>query len=76
MLKLFRNKRDQNPHCQILLWFAVPPTVAGGLATALGIWILMVEESRADTFLPAMLVSVSMLCCGIGTLAYRWYRYG
>ena len=75
MLKLFRNERDQNLYGQILLWFGIPPTIAGGLATALGIWILMAEESRPDTFLPAMLISVSILCCGIGTLAYRWYRY-
>lgn len=76
MLRLFRNKRDQSLYSQILLWFGVPPTIAGGLATALAIWILVAEESRADTFLPAMLVSLSILSCGIGTLVYRWYRYG
>ena len=76
MLKLFRNKGNQNLDSQILLWFGVPPTVGGALATASGIWVLIVGESQAGTFLPAMLVSVCILCCGVGTLVYRWYRYG
>ena len=72
MLNIWRGRRIKGLDSGILLRFAIPPVVSGGILIALGAWLLATKAPVADTFWPAMVMSLTILLCGIGMLAYRW----
>ena len=73
MLNIFRSQRSKSVDSQVLLWFGIPPTITGGFMTMLGVWMLLSGQAIADTFWTAMVISVTILVCGVGALAYRWH---